>query len=178
LRIRIQSGWLLLPLLGVIAAAGCAPKVAPTLFVPPTQSYLLVPPATATPAPLQAGVPTIVPPSPTPPCTNDLTYLQDLSIPDGTNVTPGQQIVKEWQVANSGTCNWDKRYGLKLIRGDAMGASPLLPLYPARAGTQATIRITFTAPQTEGLYECQWQAVDPDGQLFGQAFYMQISVAP
>jgi hypothetical protein len=107
-----------------------------------------------------------------------LTYLRDLTIPDGSNVTPGQLIEKEWQVQNSGSCGWDQRYRLKLMSGDAMGANALQPLYPARPGTQVTLRIVFTAPQTAGLYACQWRAVDPDGLPFGDAFYMQISVAP
>jgi hypothetical protein len=38
------------------------------------------------------------------------------------------------------------------------------------------LQIHFTAPQEPGLYECQWQAVNPDGKPFGDAFYMQIVV--
>jgi hypothetical protein len=107
-----------------------------------------------------------------------LTYVQDLSVPDGTNYAPGQPIDKQWLVSNSGTCNWDSRYRLKLIGGDAMAAAPLQALYPARAGTQATIRIVFTAPQQAGLYQSQWKAMNPDGLVFGDAFYTQIAVTP
>jgi hypothetical protein len=92
-------------------------------------------------------------------------------------MAPGQLIDKRWQVSNSGTCNWDERYQLRLVSGDAMGADSSLLLYPARAGTQATLRILFTAPATAGTYECQWQAVNPDGVPFGDAFYMQIVVS-
>jgi hypothetical protein len=123
-------------------------------------------------------VPTVILPSATPTCTDSLTYLQDLTIPDGSSVVPGQSIDKQWQVRNSGTCNWDDRYRLKLISGDALGAAAVLPLYPAREGREAVLRIVFTAPQSAGLYGCQWQAVSPDGEPFGDAFYMQIAVAP
>ena len=136
------------------------------------------PSANATFTPEVVTVPTLAAPSPTPPCTDGLSYLQDLSIPDGSTMAPGQLIDKRWQVSNSGTCNWDERYRLTLVSGDAMGAQTSLPLYPARAGREATLRILFTAPQTAGTYECQWQAVNPDGVPFGDAFYMQIVVTP
>ena len=123
-------------------------------------------------------VPTLAPPSPTPPCTDGLTYLQDLTIPDGSIVIPGQLVDKRWQVSNSGTCNWDQRYRLTHVGGDPMGAATSLPLYPASAGAEATISIQFTAPQAAGTYESQWQAVNPDGVAFGSAFYMEVVVSP
>jgi hypothetical protein len=131
-----------------------------------------------TPSAESVSVPTLVLPSPTPPCSDGLSYIQDLSIPDGSTMAPGELIDKRWQVSNSGTCNWDERYRLTLVSGDSMGADASLPLYPARAGTEATLRILFTAPQAAGTYECQWQALNPDGVPFGDSFYMQIVVVP
>ncbi len=170
----------------LLALPACGPAITPTLFVPPTSGGLPNPPQasigsaapTASPLPTPAAVPTIAVPTPTPPCTDGLAYVQDLTIPDGTNFAPGQPIDKQWLVTNSGTCNWDYRYRLKFVGGDAMAAAPLQALYPARAGTQATIRIVFTAPQQAGLYESQWQAMNPDGLTFGDAFYIQIAVTP
>lgn len=169
-----------------LGLSSCAPFATPTFFVPPTESAALpLTPAAAeasSPGPQSTaapvGVPSPVVPTPTPPCTDGLTYVQDLTIPDGSNVPPGQPVDKQWQVKNSGTCNWDQRYRLKLVSGQAMGASPLLPLYPARAGTDAVLHVQFTAPQSAGLYECHWQAVGPDGQPFGDSVYMQIAVTP
>jgi len=173
-------------LLFVLVSAGCTPAATPTFFVPPTLGSLPNPP----PAYLVGGsstpdvtttpvvVPSLIIPTPTPPCTDNLTYVQDLSVPDGSNYAPGQPIDKQWLVTNSGTCNWDSRYRLKLIGGDAMAAAPVQALYPARPGTQATIRIVFTAPQQAGLYQSQWRAMNPDGLLFGDAFYIQIAVTP
>jgi hypothetical protein len=181
-----QRGYGIVGVALALAFVGCSPVSTPTYFIPPTEG--LHPSATGTargpgaqPAPSMAQpviVPTLILATPTPPCTNGLTYDQDLTIPDGSNMAPGQGIDKEWQVTNSGTCNWDERYRLKLVGGDAMGANPLQPLYPARAGTKVTLRVIFTAPQTAGLYQCQWQAVDPDSQPFGDAFYMSIAVSP
>lgn len=168
-----------------LALAACGPATAPAYFVPPTSAGLpsvplptvdsggVVIPA----APTSGRLPTIAVPTPTPPCTDGLTYNHDITIPDGTNFAPGQPIDKQWLVTNSGTCNWDARYRLKLVGGDPMAASPLQALFPARAGTQATIRIVFTAPQQAGFYQSQWQAMNPDGVTFGDPFYIQIAVS-
>ncbi len=99
-----------------------------------------------------------------------------MTVPDGTGVLPGQSIDKQWLVSNSGTCNWDSRYRLKWVSGDVLGASTEQALYPARAGTQATERIVFLAPQNPGSYMSVWRAVAPDGSYFGQQIDIQIAV--
>lgn len=170
----------------LLALAACAPVSTPTFFIPPTAGALPNVPAAvstvvAVETPLAStsiAVPTIEAPTATPVCKDGLTYVQDLTIPDGTNIAPGQPIDKQWLVSNSGTCNWDSRYRLKLVGGDPMGVQPLQALYPARAGTQATLQIVFVAPQQAGLYQSRWQAVGPDGLPFGDPFYVQVAVTP
>lgn len=83
---------------------------------------------------------------------------------------------KQWLVQNSGTCNWDSTYKLKWVGGNTFGVSEEQPLFPARAGTQATLRILFTAPIEPGAYESAWQAVDPDGNFFGDLVFIKITV--
>jgi len=126
---------------------------------------------TATPTVLQPVVP-----SPTPTCNNDLAFLNDVTIPDDTIVAPGSKLDKQWLVQNSGNCNWDTHYRLRLISGDALGAPTEQALYPARTGTEATIRILFTAPQETGEYVSEWQAFDASGIAFGQSFFIKIEV--
>jgi hypothetical protein len=185
----------LTPRLGLIAAtlawtallSGCAPEPAFTPFVPPsnvepgTSSVSVLPSPTqpVTPSPLPASLTDT--PGPTGialPCTNDLDFNTDLTVPDGTLVTPGSPIDKQWQVTNSGTCNWDASYRFKWIFGDALGATVEQALYPARAGTQLTLRVNFTAPLEQGTYQSAWQAFTPDGSAFGDAVFMQIIVSP
>lgn len=161
-----------------LALAACSPAPPPTPFVPPRAS----PPTSAL---LPGGaplIPTFTPPppptaspSPTPPCTDGLAFVEDLTIPDGTTVAPGASLEKAWRVQNNGTCNWDARYRLKFVGGLELGASEQA-LYPARAGTQATLRITFIAPDQPGRYTTAWQAFGPQGEPFGDAIYMEISV--
>jgi hypothetical protein len=109
-------------------------------------------------------------------CTDQLKFISDLTIPDGTIVQPGATIDKRWSIENSGTCNWDSKYTLRLIAGPDMGASPEQPLYPSRSGSRAEIRITFNAPTKPAAYRSAWQAYNPDGNPFGDPFYIDILV--
>jgi hypothetical protein len=182
-RFLLDFGWLATLAVFSLALSACAPQPTPTLYLPPSP---LPPTPTATPAPLfslpLSPVPSLTPtetPLPLPtPCTNDLKFIEDLTFPDDSLVAPGSSIDKQWLVLNSGSCNWDSRYRLKFLRGDPLGAPAEQALYPARAGSQAVLRILFTAPLVPGSYGSEWQAVDPQGQWFGESVYLQIIVSP
>jgi hypothetical protein len=109
-------------------------------------------------------------------CTNDLKFLEDLTIPDNLNLPPGTVIDKEWKVRNTGTCNWGEGYTVQLITGPDLGANSPQALVPARNGSEAVVRITITAPLEPGGYESQWRAFSPDGQPFGEWFSVAILV--
>ena len=145
---------------------------------PSTQVATLFPPPTPTQEQHTATSIIILPPVPTstPICTDNLTFISDVTIPDGTVVAPGSILDKQWLIQNSGDCNWDAGYHLRLISGNALGASTDQALYPARAGTQATERILFTAPQEAGEYVSEWQAYDANGIAFGESFFIKIEV--
>jgi hypothetical protein len=162
--------------------SACSPASTPTPFVPPTAQAPLIEPTfiihpTQETIIVQATpLPTIVPTVDPEDCSNNLTFVEDLTVPDNTITTFGLALDKQWLVQNSGTCNWNSEYRLKNIGGAALGAPEEIALYPARAGTQATIQILFTAPFTEGVYESAWQAVDADGVEFGDPIYMRVIV--
>jgi hypothetical protein len=165
-----------------LSAAACSPASTPTPFRPPTaQAPLIEPTFIIQPTqeivaigstPLPTVFPTVNPAE----CTNNLTFLEDLTIPDNMFATFGLALDKQWLVQNSGTCNWNAAYRLRNIGGAALGAPEESALYPARAGTQATLRILFTAPFAEGVYESAWQALDANGNPFGDPIYIRIAV--
>lgn len=179
LRITLRS-YLPAILLALTFVQACAPQITPTPFRPPTQPQPTQVLATTTPIPaLFSPVPTIIiTATQAGPCTNNLEFLQDITIPDNTAVSFGAVIDKQWLVKNSGTCNWDSTYRLKWIGGDPLGAAQEQYIFPARANTQPTLRLLFTAPTAEGTYESAWQAYSPDGSAFGDPIYMKIVVSP
>jgi hypothetical protein len=155
-----------------LALAGCQGSAEATLYAPPTLEVSPLPPTVAASPQPASGIAL----TSTPSCTNQLTYLEDMSIQDGTNVQPGEALDKRWRVENSGTCNWDEHYQLRLFAGPDLGAAPEQALYPARSGTQANIRMLFTAPSQAGAYRSAWQAYDPQGQPFGDPIFIEIVV--
>ncbi len=156
----------------------CSPTAIPSPFRPPAQpgpSQISITPIIQEEGSTTSPDVATLTPVPTP-CFNDLSFVQDLTIPDDTVVPPAGSIDKQWLVSNSGTCDWDSTYRLKLAGGDPLSAPLEQSLYPARAGTQATLRILFVAPQQAGIFQSVWQASAPDGSTFGDSIYLQIVV--
>jgi len=164
---------ILLFLLSLISACGGKTD---SLYLPPTPQSN-APPEAISPTQTPAQVtPVVAQPTPTPPCADNLRYIEDVTIPDGSLVSPGEELDKRWLVENNGTCNWDREYRLKLVVGPELGAAIAQQLYPARSGTQATIRIVFSAPADAGAYRSAWQAYSPDGRPFGDPVFIDIQV--
>lgn len=164
-------------------APACAPLPTPTPFIPPTAPPQLVEPTfiiqPTQPVVQTTPLPTLFLPTLTftpETCVNNLDYLSDLTIPDGTFVPYGSTVDKQWLVQNSGTCNWNAGYSLRYVGGATLGSPQELALYPAKSGTQAVIQVTFTAPFADGEYASTWQAFDPNGLPFGDPIYMNIIV--
>ena len=154
-----------------LVLAGCS-----SLNLIPTQSVYIPPSLASSPQPLQTPLPTPIPITPTPACLSSLIFIEDLTLPDGTVVNPGETLDKRWQVENDGTCNWEIGYTLRLITGPNMDAETEQALYPARAGSVAILRILYTAPSESGIYRSAWQAFDPGGQAFGDPIFVEIVV--
>ena len=167
-----------------IFLTACSPIPTSTPFIPPTNQAPLIEPTLIiipTEATVQVQIiplPTIIPTIDQSDCVNDLSFVDDLTIPDNSFIPFGTPIDKQWLVENSGTCNWNAEYRLRHTGGAVMGAPEEIALFPAKSGTQATIQITFTAPFEEGVYESAWQAFDPNGFPFGDPIYMRILVTP
>jgi hypothetical protein len=164
---EVSSLLLFCLLAGCRAGITAPPETEIANFIPPTvdPADLVDPASDLSPLPTRQAD-----------CENQLEFLEDLTIPDGTEVEPGQAFSKRWLIKNTGSCNWDRSYSLQLISGLALGAEKLQGLYPARQATRAVLEIIFTAPDNPGRYNSWWQAYDPDGNRFGDPVYLEITV--
>lgn len=143
-----------------------------------TPDWFLAPTIVPKSSPIVIATPTEPLPSPTPDCLNDLEFVTDTTVPDGTAYPPDASIDKRWLVKNTGTCNWDQRYRVRFLDGDLMGAITEIALFPALSGTEAEIQIVFTTPPIGGDYSGTWQAFAPNGEAFGHWFSISIEVDP
>jgi len=109
-------------------------------------------------------------------CLNGARFVEDLTIPDGTQAVPEDVLDKRWAVLNSGTCDWSAGYRLIRIDEGPIQASDELALYPARAGETGVWSVQLTAPNQTGEQIASWQAQAPDGSFFGDPVFVLIEV--
>lgn len=164
---------------------------AETVAVEFTQTARAVPPtsaATATDAatdasettapPTETAVPTNNPFESTPTaitCDNAI-WVADVTVPDGTEMTPGQDFVKTWMIKNTGSCTWDTGY--TLIHGyDEKLEGIAEPLTNAVApGEEVEVSVRFRAPATTGEHRSYWRMQNAGGSAFGEFLYVSIVV--
>ena len=113
---------------------------------------------------------TPLPPSPTakPALCNHAEFVTDVTIPDQTQLNPGQAFTKTWRLINKGTCTWTTGYKLVFDNGNAM-QSPVTVAFPASVKPEETVdlSVALVAPQAAGNYEGNWKLQDAAGVKFG-----------
>jgi hypothetical protein len=138
-------------------------------------------PVTSTPAKETVSIPTLAQVAMTSAsdalvCDN-AAYIGDVTIPDGTIVSPGETFTKTWRVQNSGSCNWNTSYLVSFNSGETMsGVSTAFP-YAVSSGNQMDISVSMIAPTDLGTYIGYWKLQNSAGTIFGQTLYVQITVA-
>jgi hypothetical protein len=183
LRLMLNRKQILLMI--ILAATACSPFPTATPFIPPTNqapliesTLIIIPTQAETLQKVEIPLPTVISTVDQSDCVNNLTFIEDISIPDNSFVSFGSIIEKQWLVKNSGTCSWNAGYSLRHSGGALLGAPEEIALFPARSGSQAILQVIFTTPFEEGIYESAWQAFDPAGLPFGDPIYLRILATP
>ncbi|MBE0696107.1 MAG: hypothetical protein IH586_04215 [Anaerolineaceae bacterium] len=177
------------PPAGVTQVTNNATPSNPTVVV--TQTFTpLAPTATLVPPTLTVTpiLPTATPVPPTATSTstsrcNEAKFEGDISIPDGTVISPGASFTKTWRLRNSGTCTWTTTYDLVFDSGSQMGASAVIDFPGAvNPGQVIDLSVNLTAPTKSGSYRGNWKLRTDAGILFGLGktdvpFYVDIKVS-
>lgn len=132
-------------------------------------------PPVPTAVPIDPNVTPIVPTETV--CEFNAAFVNDLSIPDGTILEPGQVFDKIWQLENNGCADWPSETEVVFLDGFLMGgpvAAPLGSVVPS--GSTYDLMLTFQAPDEPGSYLTTYQLRTPDGLPFGEPFFMNIVV--
>lgn len=191
-RIYKHFVWVIL-FLGVAACSGQQPLNQPSLTPTPSMTPTLLPTKSFTATPL---VSTLSPtPVPTATVTTDIpkttsnTVTRDTSIrfvsesvPDGTQLKPGESFTKTWTIRNGGTGVWTGAYDLFLISSnpanEQLGSPESIPLsQEVKPGEEISIRVNLTAPSQDGLYTVVYQLRNEHGELIlGSDLWVTIRV--
>ena len=101
-------------------------------------------------------------------CKNWSAWIADVTVPDNTIFTPGEDFVKTWRVQNSGTCAWNTEYSLQFRDGMQMAGKKVLLPISVPPGQQVEISVKLEAPDDIGSFYGRWVMHDADGQGFRQ----------
>ncbi len=137
-------------------------------------------------APKPTAVPTMTITNSPSGCTNEASFVADVTVPDDTSFPPGANFTKTWRLKNVGTCTWTPKYKLVFQSGDAMGAPAAVTLTNSNVPPNSNLNISvkLTSPQDQGTYQGFFKMRAPDGTVFGIApngsnpFWVLINVVP
>jgi hypothetical protein len=127
--------------------------------------------------------PTAIPlPSPTQSPCYRAELVKDVTIPDGTVLSPGKQFIKTWQLWNTGSCDWSPSMLSVFDSGTQLSANLEYKIgKTVPSGNMVDLSIPMTAPLTAGEYTSNWRLKPPGGVPFGVGgknvpFYVNIKV--
>lgn len=140
------------------------PSAEPTITLIPSPVFTNTPEATATPnCPLAQ-------------------FVTDVTIPDGTVVTPGQNFNKKWRLKNIGACAWNG-YSLVFDSGESMNGPATKAIGTVNPGQEIDIDVDLKAPTPAGTYRGYWRLVTNNNVLVpiasgyqGRAFFVEVKV--
>lgn len=120
-------------------------------------------------------------------CTNQAEFIDDITIPDGSKVAPGERFTKTWRLRNTGTCAWTTGYKVVSIGKFRMGGDQFAYLpRTVRPGETVDVSIVQSAPVYIGDYASEYKLEDEKGNQFGiigtvskkeLSFWLKIEVA-
>ncbi|MRR31435.1 hypothetical protein EG834_14180, partial [bacterium] len=110
-------------------------------------------------------------------------FVSDVTIPDGTSMTPGQAFTKTWRLKNTGSCTWTTSYRVVFDSGVSLGAPASFNL-PTSVPPDAIVDISvqMKAPDVVKDYQSNWKLQNAAGVTFGlgedgtKSFWVKIKV--
>lgn len=107
-------------------------------------------------------------------CVNDSAFVSDVTLLDGTLISPGTTTMKVWEMKNDGTCSWNVGYSIIQTNPNNgfLIANPIVVGVPHEVlpGENANIAVFVKlspSPSIGSQYKAQFQMQTADHQLFG-----------
>lgn len=204
-KMKIPVVVILLATLVLSACGGSDAEATPTLSVEQvqtmavmtyqaqlTQTALAMPTKTSTPLPTTTPITVVTFASPDgnpsvtatstqgsggQPACYGLTFVSDVTIPDGTKMNPGQSFTKTWKVLNSGSCDWEPGFVWNVVAGEAMDGVAVTLNQTVQPGRQFEFSVPMVAPADKtGTLRGTWRLSDGNGNFFGDSPWVEIEV--
>lgn len=156
------------------AVATYASSLTETLVAVPTKSPT---PLIVEPTITLTSITATLEPSLTPnPCYN-LLWIEDVTIPDGTQMKAGEVFTKTWLVQNIGGCAWRAGFTFSHFGGDLMRGNAVVLQESIQTGSKRELSVQLTVPSGQtGLIQSSWRMSDENGIFFGDTLSVNITV--
>lgn len=107
--------------------------------------------------------------APTADLCNRAAFVEDVTIPDGTEIVAGSKFTKTWRLRNDGTCAWTSDYEVVFSSGEQMDGPDSKQLTSGSVGPGDTVKISvdLKAPSETGNYRGYWLLSNASGVPFG-----------
>jgi hypothetical protein len=114
---------------------------------------------------------------------DNMIYVADVTIPDGSTVAAGSKFIKTWRIRNNGQCTWNTGY--RLIYGWASDSWKEIKNSPPASvkltttvapGAEYEISVSLTAPTTTGIYMAAFRLQNDKGYNFGTILFLTFQV--
>jgi hypothetical protein len=109
---------------------------------------------------------------------DDSQFIEDVTIPDGTVVKPGEEFKKTWRIKNTGICSWTTKYAIGYAYGEKMHGTETKLTKTVSPGATVDVTIKFTAPMMKNCwYGSWWRLKNAIGDYFGDFVYVSILIS-
>lgn len=101
----------------------------------------------------------------------------DVTVPDNTIMSPGQDFIKTWLVKNTGVCPWGAGYVLTYAGyTDKMSGQFIAMTEVIQPGEEVEVSVQFKAPDQADEYLSAWSMQNPQGVTFPEVIFVKIIV--
>jgi len=97
-------------------------------------------------------------------CTDQASFVKDVTYPDNTPVETSQVFTKTWRVRNEGTCTWGAGYSLEFTSGNTLQGTSTGEFPSTAPGANADLSLQMTAPDALGSFSGSWRILNPNNE--------------
>ncbi len=105
---------------------------------------------------------------------DDSQFVEDVTIPDGTIVKPGEEFKKTWRFKNTGVCGWTTKYAIGYAYGAVLHGTETKLTKSVAPGVTVDVTVKFTAPMINCWYGSWWRLKNEQGDYFGDFVYVSV----
>lgn len=98
-------------------------------------------------------------------CTNSAAFVEDVTIPDRSEVASGTTFKKIWRIRNTGTCIWGPDYTLAHYSEERMLAQSPIPLHVTYPNETVELSVDLIAPNATGTHRGYFVIKNPAGLI-------------